>query len=263
MRFDLKLTDSKNLSVFLFPHQDDEYFIGPRVRYEIARGKVVRCIFLTRSPNDQLNRARNDESLKYLARLGVPQENIYFLGTSQSVMDGFLVEHLRAAQEQVLAWLGFEVPHRIYIPAWEGGHQDHDAAHLLGVSLGKRLGCPAWQFYTYNGYRTRWKFFRVMSPPREPMVGGSRRRLGCRELWKHAWSCWGFRSQWKTWVCLFPFCFFKFMFKRVEVLDPVNLEQLEARPHSGDLLYERHGRLTYREFCLRARDFLPNGSSTS
>src|SRR5262249_8111758 len=119
----------------------------------LAMGGRVICLYLTdgaaRIPAGQ----RNEESLAVLKELGVPDKNIHFLGKALEVPDGHLVEHL----ERVYGALEARLPDlgpiaRLVVHAWEGGHQDHDAAHLIGVALARSLDCLAAsrQFTTYR-----------------------------------------------------------------------------------------------------------------
>ena len=57
----------------------------------------------------------------------------------------------------------FGTPDEVYLPAWEGGHQDHDAGHLLGLSLAAP-GLRLRQFPLYQGAGLPGPFFRVMAP---------------------------------------------------------------------------------------------------
>jgi len=68
-------------------------------------------------------------------RVGVPRSEIRFLGTDLSIPDGELFRHLSSAYRALLedcrsiGDLG-----ALLTLAWEGGHPDHDAAHVLAIN---------------------------------------------------------------------------------------------------------------------------------
>lgn len=59
--------------------------------------------------------------------------------------------HLERVAEAIAHGLPIKPGSSLLIPAWEGGHQDHDAAHLIGRRLADRTGARAWQFPLYTG----------------------------------------------------------------------------------------------------------------
>jgi LmbE family N-acetylglucosaminyl deacetylase len=83
---------------------------------------------------------RDNESRVCLMRLGVEEEQIIFLGTESRIPDGHLVNHLEQCFWSLVEKTKNHAFAEIYTPAWEGGHQDHDAAFLIGLALARRLG---------------------------------------------------------------------------------------------------------------------------
>ena len=56
---------------------------------------------------------------------------------------------------------------QFYVPAWEGGHPDHDALNAATLIARKRINqedIKIYQFSLYNAYRCRKPFFRVSYP---------------------------------------------------------------------------------------------------
>ncbi|HZU96735.1 MAG TPA: PIG-L family deacetylase [Planctomycetota bacterium] len=242
-------------SVFLFAHQDDEAFVAPRLSLETARGRRVVCAYLTDGSYGSDER-RNRESLRYLSGLGVDPAFAFFIGTEDAIPDGRLVQHLERALVGLERRLAGARVERIFCPAWEGGHQDHDAVHLIGLALAIEWGIldATRQFYTYNGARSFGRTFNVMRPI-EDLERRDVRRLSFGRGLETALSCWKFRTQWKSWVGLFPQYFLHWAFLRTEILDPVSVERTRARPHEGRLLYERRDQFTFEEFERAAAPF--------
>ncbi|CAK0746494.1 PIG-L family deacetylase [Azospirillaceae bacterium] len=59
-----------------------------------------------------------------------------------------LKDHLPAALADIRAAVNTTGADRLWIPAYEGGHQDHDAANLLGACLDAEIA--VWEFAEYN-----------------------------------------------------------------------------------------------------------------
>ena len=43
----------------------------------------------------------------------------------------------------------------VWTLAWEGGHQDHDAAHLVAIAFANRRGAPVFEVPLYHGHLSR------------------------------------------------------------------------------------------------------------
>lgn len=243
---------------FLLPHCDDEVFARTLIQEAQKKGHVPVCVFLTKGNITRNGRqVREEESSRYLVSLGIKTDQIHFSGTKMKVPAGKLTAHLDSLFQLITGKLA--APETIYCPAWEGGHQDHDAAYVLGAALAahyRRLH-QAFQYFTYNGHDTSGKFFKVFSPIKK--TSGTRvRRIPIIQGLSAALSSLSFRSQWKTWVGLFPVILFHFLWKQTEITEPVSFRLLEDPPHPGTLLYERYGRMTFQEFKTETGDFLKN-----
>jgi len=237
--------------LFLFAHQDDEVFVAPRIAYECKRNATPYVVYFT----DGMI-TRDAESRTVLRRLGVAEDQIFFLGTEAHIPDGKLVDHLQECFEHLLDKIGGNRFDEIYMPAWEGGHQDHDAVFLIGLALAKRLGLEKnlWQFYLYNGFRTRGRFFRVFHPlPNRP--ARRERKLTISESLGVIKAILNFKSQRTTWVGLLPQSLIHLFFMRTEVFHLATSEQLRRPAHEGALLYERYNRMSFVEFTTKTRMF--------
>lgn len=242
--------------MFLFAHQDDEFGIFEKVLAEINSGRELFCAYLT--DGGKFSRQRNQESLKVLGKLGVPEHNIFFPGADLRIPDGLLPEHLDVAASWIQNWLShLPVLQAIYIPAWEGGHQDHDALHAIALTVIDEMGLSdcSRQFSLYNSYKCPGQFFRVFRPLSSN---------GPVEISKVAWInrfkflsyCLSYPSQKVAWLGLFPFVTLHYFTSGLQMLQPVSRERICQRPHEGTLYYEKRKFYTWEKLSGHLSAFL-------
>lgn len=237
-------------------HADDEFGVFAEIADAVARGHRVVCVYLTDGGfGGQSAEVRQRESLAVLRRLGVNARDVHFAGYDLRIADGGLPTEIGRATKALETVLTQSLPvARILVPAWEGGHQDHDAAHVAGLAACKRV-CPeteSLQFSLYTGHRMPGPFFRVLSPL---AANGSvaARRLTLRERVRYLENCLSYPSQWRSWLGLFPFVLAHYVFVGKQQLQPVNPDRLNERPHGGRLLYERRGFYRWDDFETETR----------
>lgn len=136
--------------------------------------------------------------------------------------------------------------------AWEGGHADHDAAHLVGVAVGRPL--PLFEFCGYNGGNCPSPLFRVLRFIPNG-VSLKTRRLSFAEGAKSALLCRYHRSQWRTWVGLFPDLFYRLVIRRQAHLRPLGVVNYHLPPHTN-VFYEKRFHLPFQTFEKETRDFI-------
>jgi LmbE family N-acetylglucosaminyl deacetylase len=221
--------------LYVFAHQDDEVAIATRIAREAAAGTRVVCAFLT---DGGAPAVRDRESRAVLEELGVGE--VHFVG----LPDGRLVEHL----EEAFSALAGERFDRVVTLAWEGGHQDHDAAHLVALALAIARGVRCLEFPLYHGKGLPRPFFHVM----KPLHDGERRRLSAREVWRRTRLCWRYPSQWRSWIGL---CWATTI-RWTEVVSEAGAERVLRPPHDGSLLYERRFGFSRERFFAAARPFI-------
>ena len=233
--------------VFVFAHQDDEIGAAPWIEKEVRDDNRVSCVFLTDGARRTCTGVRDAESIGVLSRIGVRSEDVSFLLAADRIPDNELNKNLSRASQALERWLDARAPDvgRMYSLAWEGGHPDHDAAHILTLlSAQRRRIDDAWQFSLYNGRRCR-TFFRVLS--QLPARADARElRYDLRDGWRYAVLCWSFPSQRRTWLGLFPELFFRRVFLRREFIVRFDVDRALERPHEGPLLYERMFGTSYK-----------------
>lgn len=250
-------------SIFIFAHPDDEFGCYEVIRREVLAGRDVGCFYLTDGGfGGQSIERRERETQRVLARLGVSVDRICFLGAQQGIPDGLLASHLLQSATSLLgATVNPEKAASIFVPAWEGGHPDHDSTHVIGCVLANYLNVHdnIWQFPLYHGKGLRGSFFRVLNPlvengpPRALNVSIFHRLLYLR-------LCLSYPSQWKSWIGLFPLVASKLGFGGRYYLQRVTLPRDVRRPHAGPLLYERRSMARYEEIEGLLKRFLSENS---
>ena len=231
----------ESVAIFFFAHQDDEFAVFHQLCEERREGRRICCVYLTNGESRGVAaHVRNTESVAVLLKLGVAQRDILFVGQELSIGDGALPDNMDTARSWLVAWIAqcSDVA-AIYVPAWEGGHPDHDAAHAIVVSVMAQSNTldKARQFSLYNSYRCPAPFFRVLSPlAANGQVVES--RIPYADRFRFLALCLSYRSQTKTWIGLFPFVLWNYLVKGTQCLQPISLERMRSRPHPGTLYYE-------------------------
>ncbi len=246
-------------ALLLLPHPDDEFACSMRVRAMVRNGIEVHCAFLTDGGyGGQSITRRRYESLRVLRTLGVTEQQVHWLGQRHAIPDGALHRHLVPAMD-ALVELTKHVGDidSLHIPAWEGGHQDHDAAHLLGLALAERnSSMSVGQFPLYTGAGLLGPWFKVLSPLEANGPAVSTYRAKWSERVRAVLLCLSYVSQWRTWAGLLPFFAARMAADGCFREQAVSVSRIQEPPHSGRLLYERRGFLTYREFQAITTPFL-------
>jgi hypothetical protein len=243
---------NSKLAVFLFAHQDDEFAVYYLIDTLLKNGYEIVVFYLTSGTfSGQCSSVRNAESLHVLSKLALDASNIYFVGADNSIPDGQLCAHLEHAYAAVKNILrNYGKISLLYCPAWEGGHQDHDAAHLLGVFLAASYNIldDAFQFPLYGGRGLPWIFFRLFScdPLNGPVLSY---KISWPDRIRFLSLILLYRSQRKTFAGLFPFYLWHMLFRGTQKLQPVSLTRINSKPHQGQLLYERRKMYKYDDFA--------------
>lgn len=241
---------STSAALFLFAHQDDEFGTFAQLAREIDAGSEVFCLFATDGAATADSATRNAESLGVLHTLGVPAQRVLFAGGELGIGDGRLNRHV----QQLARWLSRfidSLPHveRIYVPAWEGGHPDHDLLHaiVMHVVATRPVGLAALNVRQYSLYNARGcigPLFRVLTPI--PENGAPERvRIPVAERLRYLGFCLHYRSQWRSWIGLLPMVALNYLLVGAQQLQPVDPARIGQRPHAGTLYYERRGFLSW------------------
>lgn len=250
-------------SLYVLAHQDDEYGCARQIAEDVERGRRVVVVFLTDGSTAAVSSAvRTAESMTVLASLGVARDDVRVVGADLGIGSEALPERLGEAYDALVAAvrdLAPSLPLAVCAPAWEGGHPDHDAAHLAAARLARDNGLTEIrEVALYNGYRRPGPFYRVFSFCDGARVAGDAgRRLTLREAIGYGLLCWRYRSQRRTWFGLFPGAFVRLLVRRRHAVRRVAAGRPLSRPHRGALYYERRWGLAYERFAELTRRFYP------
>jgi len=248
--------EQSSVAIFLFAHQDDEFGVYEQIFVEQQRGQRIVCAYLTSgAPKGGDPIHRNRESLAVLGRLGVPANNVVFAGALLDIADGHLVNAIQTASDWMKPWLvSFAAIRAVYVPAWEGGHPDHDVLHAVTVQLCMELGIESRvrQFPLYNAFNCTRPYFHVLSPLKE---NGEvdRSSIPWRRRVRFLGYALSYPSQRTSWIGLFLFFFLHHMIKGNQDLQSTSASRIRERPHDG-LLYYEHRRFSSWEL-LRSKLF--------
>ena len=231
--------------VFVLAHQDDEVAFASRIRYALERGDRVDCVCLTDGAAASTAKIRDEESRRALEKLGVAP---LIVAQRDRIADGTLPENMMTALEflESIATHADEV----VTLAWEGGHQDHDAAFLVATALAQQKGIRCLEMPLYNGEHTPGAFFRVMHPVGD---GWTSRPIKLRERISDILLTRFYTSQRKSWLGLAPLML---LGRARELTRVADLRRAAAPPHRGSLLYERRFHYPYARFADHAARFL-------
>ncbi len=241
------------VALFLFAHQDDEFGVFQKIIDERQKGRRVCCAYLTDGGfGDVSPERRNQESLNVLEQLGVKEQDVFFAGHFLSIPDGQLHLGLASAANWIDEWFtGFSQIVSVCVPAWEGGHHDHDVLHAITVSIAeaKAILGNVRQFSLYNGYGCASVLFKVLAPL---SMNGAVEEI--RIPWKNRLRflryCLCYPTQAMTWLGLFLFVAFHYLFNGKQQLQPVSLERISCRPHEGALFYEKRDFFTWEKMVV-------------
>ncbi len=245
-------------ALFLFAHQDDEFAVFPLIDASVASGRRVVCVYLTSGSRDgKFEQQRNVESTRVLAKLGVAPCDLHFLGGALRIEDGGLFIRLDPIYEAVVQAIDPPGDTTLYCPAWEGGHQDHDACHLVGLACALRwkIMARARQFPLYHGEHRRLGLYKVLSPlaANGPV---SRTNIDWVQRLRYLRLARYYRSQWHVWLGLLPLLTADYLRHGTQSLQPLDAARAWSRPHAGALLYERRTTISYPAFATQVRPFL-------
>lgn len=244
--------------LIFIPHQDDEVFIFPYLMMLRKSSRAVKIIYLTNGEYRNFkSEIRNIESINSLGQIGINRESIFFLGEKLNIYDGSVVFNLEAIYKEIIKiFRNNNNISEILMPAWEGGHHDHDATNfLISFIAGKlNLHTKIRQFYTYNCDHKIKPFFNVLKPLKSDSDNISI-KFSLADGIKSLLSIRFYKSQLIPFIGLGPQLFYVFIFIR-NIHFNTSLKNHYNKPHNGKLLYERRNRFSYDKFILEINNFM-------
>lgn len=251
------MKSSKNYVVYLLPHNDDEVFAIPKIMVDFEKGLIPIFIYLTHSSDRVRTFKRQQESKKFLIYMKVfKKSNVLYLGEQLSIIDGEVHLHLEALHHKLFSFIKSNgAVKEVVTTAYEGGHQDHDAAAIIGKTLAFKLSLEMSEFFLYNGYKTKGKSYRVS----HPLEGGEIETY--KYSFKHLIALFIapiiFKSQWKAMLGLWPFLFFKALIRPLKIKVSVG-KNIDFNGHLEVPMYERWKRITLKEFEEKSSHLIPD-----
>jgi hypothetical protein len=245
---------------YLLAHQDDEFGIFIKLEEDIKNNNTF-IFYLTSGEGNKIksitNSKRDNESLKVLQKLGVKKKNIFFIGSKYGIEHNKLYLNINYIYKKILAIThSVGSPNSIVTHSWEGGHEDHDASNLIGRKIAKRFKITkkSYQFSLYNGYNTSILYFKVFNPIVK--YGAKKFFINFKKRIFYIKLLFIYKSQFKTWIGLYPFIIFHYLFKGYNFIEKLNCDNLIKKPHSNKLLYERRKFCTFEKFKSKTKFFL-------
>jgi LmbE family N-acetylglucosaminyl deacetylase len=232
--------------VYILAHFDDEYCALPLVWEARREGLAQRFLYLADYRDPIIARRRLAETRKFLAAQGLNAEAVRPIGLGTGAFDGGVHRSCAELLPRVLAEVGEAGPlSRLVVPAWEGGHMDHDTCAWIGARIGERTGTPVRQFSLYNGPGSPGLLLRAATPlPQNGPV--ERLRLTPAEWLRWMLAVRAFPSQAYAWAGIWPAMAWG-LARRGFGWQPLTPERVAERPHPGSLFYERMFKVSYAE----------------
>jgi LmbE family N-acetylglucosaminyl deacetylase len=216
--------------LYLLAHPDDELMCLPLL-LRAGSENYLSYISLA-SPNESVRLKEAHAAISYLSLRGVSSSffSLPFVlkdGISYLEIDNLKINDLI----DVILKLN---PSEIVTFDYEGGHQDHDLASVIGFILANRLSLPIKYF---SGYRSTGFafFFKIMKPiardagQRFEPINVLRVTLGLLNV---------YRSQWHTWIFLSPSLLFSYFMRSWHI----SVGNLKCRIIPSSYLYQNRGK---------------------
>ncbi|MEM6415335.1 MAG: PIG-L family deacetylase [Pseudomonadota bacterium] len=241
--------------LFLLAHPDDEILVRPLiVRSLKANGAIV--VYLTKG-NGNDAQIRPLEALKALEDIGVPKQAVFFIGHELDILDGKAISNLqplfdRLTDQAFLPSIGSLVTH-----AFEGGHPDHDAAHIIGLKLAHFFSISQVSFAIpfYRRSKSGFPPYIVQYPP--PDVPGFQRiHLDFDEAITIVLAIRHHPSQIKTFIGLGPWLIMRAIFDRTLYVQKLSESVAPNRPMDEPLLIEKRYNVLFQNIAKEAHSFL-------
>jgi len=256
----------KKKLIIILAHQDDEFCIFNRI-INFNNKKNIYIFYMTSGMDVNLNKGnfnkRDLESISVLKKIGISKKNIFFLGRKLSINNNKLYINLHKAFKELIKNLKKIKGNKIvYTHALEGGHEDHDACnYLIKIANFKyKFFKECYQFPAYNGKGLPFIFFNVLSPLSE---NGKiyYKKYKFLDRFKFIYFLFFYKSQLKTWLGLYPFIIFKYLFYKTDTMQKIKSNISIREPHKGMLLYEKRGYCTYKKFNEKIINFVKTYNS--
>ena len=253
------LASEPGTALFVLAHHDDEVFCAGHLLRAMTAGRRLRILWATAGGLAPARR-RLLEGARVCRLLGLAPSAVHDLGLpDQGAL--FHIASIVCAAEALLDAAHADGDGQapvVYVPAYEGGHPDHDAVNLAVAVLRSRR--PELSVREFPLYRRGGVGLSVQSPL--PAVGTSPQRFDARPLGKDALTlrrCLARANASQLLPSLLPLLALAWAAGRgrAEPSRPLPAHDYTRRPHHGALLYELYTRRRFGEFRTAAIAVLP------
>jgi hypothetical protein len=229
-------------TLVILAHRDDEIFL---IDYFLTCDEIF-LVYLTESHNFKARRLESDRAVNYLRGF----LNISEISRMEFAEDGKLHEFLSTEllTEMIDVVIKKEIT-EIASLAYEGGHQDHDAASIFSAALSDFFSLGLFLFPAYKDSARIFPHFHVMKA--EGHNKSFRNKRIFLVLWVVMRLMFIYRSQWRTWTGLGPFIMKRSLEEPPYVSKVIDFEFLE---HSH-CLYERRRRALQSQVLVKLELF--------
>ena len=246
--------------LLLAAHSNDEFSVAATLRAHVAHADEVFISWYAPDDRPEVGTRRIAEARDAAELIGVGPAHLEFADLSPLA----LPEQLPALVLALRDTMARVAPDLVYVPAFEGGHPDHDALNFAASEASASAGVETREFPMYSASPTRRIFRRLPSFARFiPGVGDPHVRWlnpaevrFKRELWAL------YRTQHPHLDRLLRRSGDAHEFFTTEKTRPLPLRDYTKPPHERPLLYElQAGELPYRfeEFADKVRRFMWTG----
>ena len=174
--------------LFVFPHPDDDIFVGGTLSLLVRAGVRVDAAWMTSGDYDGLDQVRENELQRAMDIAGVARRHLLRLP------DGGLIGALEDACATLHLLIGEIEPRAVIGPAFEGGHADHDATSFAVAQACRRTGrsVPIFEYPCYAPDADAPKGLRLAAFPLDATgvrhVGLDEDAIRCKEAMARAYA---------------------------------------------------------------------------
>lgn len=243
-------------TVILLAHMDDEVFAVPYIEQLALSNSKVQFFYLTKSEgrNNKFSQdVREKESLKFLHKF-FPDLEPFFLGRTLNVSDRELHLKLHIVYSELKSLIDPNTS-IIISPHFEGGHIDHDSVAILAKMLAKNLNLNS---YTFSLYRAKFKkltLFEVQSSKEKKAdaIAVKRKLKSLNLIFQIPFI---YRSQWRTWIGIFPFLVYKSVVKKdFWLFNSMHFNHHDL-PNNGKVLYSNRKDGLFEDWKVHIKNFI-------
>lgn len=154
--------------MFVFAHQDDEMAYFAMMKKLVERGYRIKILWITDGGASAPPDVRRNESREALSLIGIKEDSLIFW----DYPDGKSIYYPREIVDRLTVIMRRIKPQALFVPAYEGGHPDHDFAHFAAVTAAKRMSYPLKIFEAplYNKYNALIVAFNQFIPAETPTL---------------------------------------------------------------------------------------------